>query len=78
MNPMNGTRYQFLAFDFDEKVDVTMENCRLLLLRLKMDGWRLGKTKILLKYYAHEYLIRLYRNQAKFRDCNRLKKYIGS
>lgn len=38
-------RYCFLAFGFDEKVQVTRENCRILLCRLKMDGWALGKTK---------------------------------
>ena len=51
-------RYQFLAFDFDETVDMTMDNCRLLLLRLKMEGWMMGKTKVFLKYYSEEYLAR--------------------
>lgn len=38
-------RYCFLAFGFVEKVTVSRENCRLLLVRLKMDGWALGKSK---------------------------------
>ncbi|KAL0848932.1 hypothetical protein ABMA28_013327 [Loxostege sticticalis] len=40
-------RYRFLAFDFDENVEVTKDNCRLLLIRLKMEGWVLGKSKVL-------------------------------
>lgn len=51
-------RYKFLAFDFDENVDVSSDNCRLLLVRLKMEGWILGKTKVFLKYYNVEYLAR--------------------
>ncbi|KAK3908653.1 Neither inactivation nor afterpotential protein C [Frankliniella fusca] len=58
-------RYQFLAFDFDESVDITKDNCRLLLIRLKMEGWVLGKTKVFLKYYHEEYLSRLYEQQVK-------------
>ncbi|XP_015432915.1 PREDICTED: neither inactivation nor afterpotential protein C [Dufourea novaeangliae] len=58
-------RYQFLAFDFDENVEITKENCRLLLIRLKMEGWMLGKTKVFLKYYNEEYLSRLYETQVK-------------
>ena len=53
------SRYKFLAFDFDESVDITKDNCRLLLIRLKMEGWVLGKTKVFLKYYHEEYLSRL-------------------
>lgn len=51
-------RYRFLAFDFDETVDETADNCRLLLIRLKMEGWELGKTKVFLKYYNEEFLSR--------------------
>ncbi|KAL4715207.1 hypothetical protein ACJJTC_012254 [Scirpophaga incertulas] len=58
-------RYRFLAFDFDENVDVTKDNCRLLLIRLKMEGWVLGKTKVFLKYYNEEFLSRLYETQVK-------------
>ncbi|XP_052127874.1 neither inactivation nor afterpotential protein C-like [Frankliniella occidentalis] len=58
-------RYQFLAFDFDESVEITKDNCRLLLIRLKMEGWVLGKTKVFLKYYHEEYLSRLYEQQVK-------------
>lgn len=51
-------RYKFLAFDFDEPVEVTRENCRLLLIRLKMEGWIIGKNKVFLRYYDKEYLSR--------------------
>lgn len=58
-------RYKFLAFDFEENVELTRDNCRLLMVRLKMEGWTLGKTKIFLKYYNEEYLSRLYETQVK-------------
>ncbi|KAM7350914.1 STKc_myosinIII_N_like and MYSc_Myo21 domain-containing protein ninaC isoform 1-T2 [Cochliomyia hominivorax] len=58
-------RYQFLAFDFDETVDITSENCRLLLIRLKMEGWAIGKSKVFLRYYNDEFLARLYEIQVK-------------
>ncbi|XP_053672779.1 neither inactivation nor afterpotential protein C [Anopheles nili] len=58
-------RYQFLAFDFDENVEMTRDNCRLLLIRLKLEGWVIGKTKVFLKYYNVEYLQRLYETQVK-------------
>ncbi|CAL8096465.1 unnamed protein product [Orchesella dallaii] len=56
-------RYKFLAFDFDENVDETRDNCRLLLIRLKLEGWNLGKSRVLLKHYNEEFLSRLYENQ---------------
>lgn len=58
-------RYKFLAFDFTETVELTRDNCRLLLIRLKMDGWIIGKTKVFLKFYNVEYLSRLYEVQVK-------------
>ncbi|KAG5306058.1 NINAC protein, partial [Acromyrmex insinuator] len=58
-------RYKFLAFDFDETVEMTKDNCRLLLIRLKMEGWIIGKSKIFLKYYNEEYLSRLYEIQVR-------------
>ncbi|XP_046661582.1 myosin-IIIb-like isoform X3 [Homalodisca vitripennis] len=58
-------RYCFLAFGFDERVMATRDNCRLLLVRLKMDGWALGKTKVFLKYYHIEYLSKLYEDQVR-------------
>lgn len=51
-------RYKFLAFDFDETVDLTKDNCRLLLIRLKMEGWAIGSSKVFLKYFNVEYLSR--------------------
>lgn len=41
------------------------DNCRLLLIRLKMDGWALGKTKVFLKYYHVEFLSKLYEEHVK-------------
>jgi len=56
-------RYCFLAFNFDERVVADKESCRLLLLRLKLDGWALGKTKVFLRYYHIEYLAKLCEQQ---------------
>ncbi|XP_046386617.1 neither inactivation nor afterpotential protein C isoform X2 [Ischnura elegans] len=58
-------RYKFLAFDFDENVEMNMDNCRLLMVRLKMEGFAIGKSKVFLKYYNEEYLSRLYEIQVK-------------
>ncbi|XP_075216273.1 myosin-IIIb-like isoform X1 [Lycorma delicatula] len=58
-------RYCFLAFGYDERVVASRDNCRLLLVRLKMDGWALGKTKVFLKYYHVEYLAKLYEDQVR-------------
>lgn len=44
---------------------MTKDNCRLLLIRLKMEGWIIGKTKVFLKYYNEEYLSRLYEVQVR-------------
>ena len=41
------------------------ETCRLLLTRLKLDGWALGKTKVFLKYYHVEYLAKVYDHHIK-------------
>ena len=51
-------RYQFLAFDFEETVEMTGDNCRLLLLRMKCEGWKLGQSKVFIKYYSEEFLSR--------------------
>jgi len=56
-------RYCFLGFGWNERVVASRDNCRLLLVRLKMDGWALGKTKVFLKYYHVEYLSKLYEDQ---------------
>ncbi|XP_019889251.2 myosin-IIIb isoform X2 [Ooceraea biroi] len=58
-------RYCFLAFGYDERVIANRDNCRLLLIRLKMDGWALGKTKVFLKYYHVEFLSKQYEEQLK-------------
>lgn len=44
---------------------MTKDNCRLLLIRLKMEGWVIGSSKVFLKYYNEEYLSRLYEQQVK-------------
>ncbi|XP_053973288.1 myosin-IIIb-like isoform X2 [Hylaeus volcanicus] len=58
-------RYCFLAFGYDERVVANRDNCRLLLIRLKMDGWALGRTKVFLKYYHVEFLSKMYEEQLK-------------
>ena len=58
-------RYCFLAYAYDERVVASRESCRLLLIRLKMDGWALGKSKVFLKYYHVEFLSKLYEDQIK-------------
>lgn len=58
-------RYCFLAFGFNEKVMANRENCRLLLVRLKMDGWALGKSKVFLKYYHVEFLAKMYEDHVR-------------
>jgi len=58
-------RYCFLGFGWNERVVASRDNCRLLLVRLKMDGWALGKTKVFLKYYHVEYLSKLYEDQVR-------------
>nr|XP_012145788.1 PREDICTED: myosin-IIIb isoform X2 [Megachile rotundata] len=58
-------RYCFLAFGFDERVIANRDNCRLLLIRLKMDGWALGRTKVFLKYYHVEFLSKMYEEQLR-------------
>ncbi|CAG5073246.1 Similar to MYO3A: Myosin-IIIa (Homo sapiens) [Cotesia congregata] len=58
-------RYCFLAFGWDETVLANRDNCRLLLIRLKIDGWALGKTKVFLKYYHVEFLSKMYEEQLR-------------
>ncbi|XP_023951419.1 myosin-IIIb isoform X2 [Bicyclus anynana] len=58
-------RYGFLAFGYEEEVKPNRDSCRLLLLRLKMDGWALGKSKVFLKYYHVEVLARIYEEQIR-------------
>ncbi len=58
-------RYCFLGYAFNERVVANRDSCRLLLVRLKMDGWALGKSKVFLKYYHVEFLSKLYEDQTK-------------
>ncbi|XP_014247275.1 myosin-IIIb-like [Cimex lectularius] len=57
--------YGFLAFRYNEHVLPTKDHCRLLLLRLKMNGWAVGKTKVFLKYFHVEYLTKLYEDKIR-------------
>lgn len=56
-------RYCFLAFGFNERIVANRDTCRTLLMRLKMDGWALGKSKVFLKYFHVEMLSKLYEEQ---------------
>lgn len=56
-------RYGFLVFSYDEVMKPSRDSCRMLLLRLKLDGWALGKSKVFLKYYHVELLARIYEEQ---------------
>ena len=58
-------RYAFLAFSFDEEVIPNKDTARLLMTRLRLDGFALGKTKLFLKYYHIEFLSREYERQLK-------------
>ena len=58
-------RYCFLGFSFDERVLATRENCQILLMRMRMDGYALGRTKVFLKYYHIEYLSKQYEYQIR-------------
>ncbi|XP_013191306.2 myosin-IIIb [Amyelois transitella] len=58
-------RYGFLAFSYDEEMKPSRDTCRILLMRLKMDGWALGKSKVFLKYYHVEVLARIYEEQIR-------------
>jgi len=48
-----------------EKVPPTRDNCRHLLVKLKLDGWAIGKTKVFLKYYHIEHLTKLHEKQVR-------------
>lgn len=54
-----------MAFNFEERVVADRETCQKLLIRLKLDGWAVGKTKVFLKYYHVEYLSKVYDQQLK-------------
>jgi len=61
----SSSRYCFLAYSWDERVVASKESCRLLLVRLSLDGWALGKTKVFLKCYHVEHLSKLYEDQVR-------------
>lgn len=58
-------KYCFLAFGYKERVVANREFCKILLTRLKIDGYALGKSKVFLKYFHIEYLAKLYEEQIK-------------
>ncbi|XP_012938920.1 myosin-IIIb [Aplysia californica] len=53
-------RYHVLGFRHDEAVSVTGESCQILLERLGMSKWAIGKSKVFLKYYHVEELAQKY------------------
>lgn len=55
-------RYHVLGLYGTNKIPITRENCILLLEKLKMTGWAMGKTKVFLKYYHVEELARQFEN----------------
>jgi myosin-3 len=56
-------RYHSLGFKFNERIIVNRETCKQLLMRLKIDNYALGKSKVFLKYYHVEHLSQLYEQQ---------------
>ncbi|XP_050542382.1 myosin-IIIb-like isoform X1 [Daktulosphaira vitifoliae] len=56
-------RYGILGFRLYEKIPPTRDNCKHLLVKLKLDGWAIGKTKVFLKYYHIEHLTKLHEIQ---------------
>lgn len=58
-------RYCFLAFGYEERVVADRETCQKLLVRLKLEGWAVGKTKVFLRYYHVEYLSKIYDQQIR-------------
>ncbi|XP_028966557.1 myosin-IIIb [Galendromus occidentalis] len=56
-------RYCFLGFSFNARVNPTRENCELLLKRLRIEDYAMGRSKVFLKYYHVEYLSRQYEAQ---------------
>ncbi|KAG5679675.1 hypothetical protein PVAND_009229 [Polypedilum vanderplanki] len=56
-------KYYSLAFKFNERIIVNRDTCKQLLMRLKIDNYALGKSKVFLKYYHVEYLSKLYEDQ---------------
>ncbi|ELU11296.1 hypothetical protein CAPTEDRAFT_226099 [Capitella teleta] len=58
-------RYYILGFNFNEKVRVNKESCELLLERIGLENWALGKTKVFLKYYHIEQLQRKFVDQQR-------------
>ncbi|XP_064598215.1 myosin-IIIb-like isoform X2 [Liolophura sinensis] len=59
------SRYYFLGFGFEPVPDISAENCRILLEKLGLENWQLGRTKVFLKYYHIEELTRRYEEYLK-------------
>ncbi|CAB4054331.1 MYO3 [Lepeophtheirus salmonis] len=60
------------------KIVATKENCQILMLRLRMDGYALGKTKVFLKYYHVEYLSKLYEYQIRKKNIIKVQGIVRS
>ena len=54
-----------MAFGYEERVVADRETCQKLLVRLKLEGWAVGKTKVFLRYYHVEYLSKIYDQQIR-------------
>ncbi|XP_071101473.1 myosin-IIIb-like isoform X2 [Haliotis cracherodii] len=53
-------RYHVLCFQWNEKIPINAETCTVLLERLGLHHWAIGRTKVFLKYYHVEELARRY------------------
>ncbi|KAK2170162.1 hypothetical protein LSH36_4g17098 [Paralvinella palmiformis] len=51
-------RYYILGFSYNEKVRVNRESCHILLDKIGLENWVIGRTKVFLKYYHIEQLSR--------------------
>ncbi|ESO82465.1 hypothetical protein LOTGIDRAFT_134504 [Lottia gigantea] len=56
-------RYHMLGFNWNEAPSGNKESCKILLERLGLENWALGKTKVFLKYYHSEQLTRLFEDR---------------
>jgi myosin heavy subunit len=58
-------RYSVLLWPFGANVSQTKETCKEMLEQLGFKNWKIGKTKVFLKYYHAEQLTRLYQQLNK-------------
>lgn len=58
-------RYSILAYPVKSNISETRESCVEILTKLGLTNWKLGKTKIFLKYYHAEQLSQLFEEMNK-------------